>query len=350
LDDRGNSGQDNTIQALPAPCFSSTDREMTRIVAGGSPTVVGDNRVCETAARLLSPRSRGGKEEEKGGKGGRKREEKGTFYFFVQRQGIKVECPLFLPAPQPPQAADTATGRAVTAKRPNHVWHVDLTAVPISGGFWTTWLPFALPQCRPFCWWVAIVIDHYSRRVMGFAVFDDHPTSLGVRAFLGSTISRLEATPKYIICDKGSQFWCDGFKSWCRCRQIKPRFGAIGKHGSIAVIERFIRTLKQEGVRRMLVPMRRDGFRNELKLFIDWYNQQRPNTALAGCTPNEVYHGDRPANRRPRIEPRRRWPRRSRCAAPQTLIAGQPGARIDMTIQFDGGRRHLPVVSLKRAA
>jgi len=48
-------------------------------------------------------------------------------------------------ASQPFRTSDTATGRVVTAKRPNHVWHVDLTAVPISGGFWTTWLPFALP-------------------------------------------------------------------------------------------------------------------------------------------------------------------------------------------------------------
>ena len=59
----------------------------------------------------------------------------------------------------------------VTAKRPNHVWHVDLTAVPTSVGFWAPWLPFALPQCWPVCWWVAVVIDHYSRRVSGIATF-----------------------------------------------------------------------------------------------------------------------------------------------------------------------------------
>ena len=35
----------------------------------------------------------------------------------------------------------------VTAKRPNHVWHVDITAVSTSVGFWAPWLPFALPQC-----------------------------------------------------------------------------------------------------------------------------------------------------------------------------------------------------------
>jgi hypothetical protein len=39
--------------------------------------------------------------------------------------------------------------RIVTAKYPNHVWHVDLTVVP-TGGFWTPWRPFALPQKWPF--------------------------------------------------------------------------------------------------------------------------------------------------------------------------------------------------------
>ena len=64
---------------------------------------------------------------------------------------------------------ETALSRAVTARYPNHVWHVDLTAVPISAGFWILWLPFALPQCWPFCWWVAVLVDHHSRRVMGIS-------------------------------------------------------------------------------------------------------------------------------------------------------------------------------------
>jgi transposase InsO family protein len=123
-------------------------------------------------------------------------------------------------------------------KSPNHVWRVDLTTVSIWGGFWTSWLPFALPQCWPFCWWVAVVLDRYSRRCMGVAVFGTAPTSKAVCAFLGRAIHRAGRAPKYIICDKGPQFWCAGFKGWCKHRKIKPRFGAIGQHGSIAVIER----------------------------------------------------------------------------------------------------------------
>lgn len=45
--------------------------------------------------------------------------------------------------------ADAAKKRVVTAKNPNHVWHMDLTAVPIVG-FWVPWVRFALPQVWPF--------------------------------------------------------------------------------------------------------------------------------------------------------------------------------------------------------
>ncbi|MDA0833853.1 MAG: DDE-type integrase/transposase/recombinase [Planctomycetota bacterium] len=254
--------------------------------------------------------------------------------------------------PQPPKVAVhlDVEERKVTADRPNHVWHVDLTTVPIHGGCWSPWLPFALPQCWPFCWWVAVVIDHYSRRVMGFAVFTDKPTSLAVRSFLGRTIAAVGGPPKYLICDKGVQFWGDDFKAWCRRRHIKPRFGAVGKHGSIALIERFIGTMKREGTRRVLIPLRRAQFREELKRFFDWYNEHRPHESLGGCTPDEIYHSLRPANSRPRCEPRSRWPRKSRCAAPQTLVAGQRGDRFSIKVDFVAGRKHLPVVRLQRAA
>jgi len=241
--------------------------------------------------------------------------------------------------------------RVVTARYPDHVWHVDLSAVPIVAGFAVPWLPFALPQCWPFCWWVAIVVDHFSRRVMGLAVFEKQPTSLLVRQFLARAITQAGGAPKYIICDKGGQFWCSGFKAWCKQRGIKPRFGAVGKHGSIAVVERFIRTMKTECTRRLLlVPLRREAFCRELNRFADWFNEHRPHEWLGGRTPNEAYFQRPPANQSPRWEPRPRWPRGSPCAAPQVLVKGRPGARVALVVTFHEGRKHLPVVTLKRVA
>jgi len=281
---------------------------------------------------------------------------------MLREDGGKTEDP----SPETPQAnvesqgeADAAKRRVVTARYPNHVWHVDLTAVPILG-FWVPWLPFALPQVWPFCWWVAVVEDHFSRRVMGFAVFRKPPTAAQITAFLSRTIRKAGAKPKYIICDKGAQFWparrslgeggCGTFKRWCKRNGIRPRFGAIGKHGSIAVIERFIRSLKQESLRRTLISLCQRTFCQEVSSYSAWYNEHRPHTALQGRTPNEVYFGRRPANRVPRFETRARWPRGSPCAKPQVLVKGQSGVRLELGIRFEGGRKHLPVVTLNRVA
>jgi transposase InsO family protein len=126
-----------------------------------------------------------------------------------------------------------------------HTWHADLTAVPISGGFWTNWIPNAIWQRWPVCWWVLNVIDHYSRRSMGFAAFKCRPTSEGVTAALDRIMSAEQVQPKHLIVDQGPEFNCEHFKDvWCKAKGILPRFGAVGKHGSIAVVERFHRTMK----------------------------------------------------------------------------------------------------------
>ena len=255
-----------------------------------------------------------------------------------------------VPTPKPAQKAKT-TGRVVTSKYPNHVWLVDLTVVPTGCGLWCSWLPFALPQQWPFCWWVAVVIDHLSRRAVGLGVFRSRPDCRAVCACLGQTIRRAGTPPKYVVCDRDSIFDCSAFRRWVKRKGIKPpRYGAIGQHGSIAVIERYILSLKNECSRRILVPRRRDAARRELQLYADWYNEARPHMTLGGKTPNEVYRALRPANRRPRIEPRRRWPRGSPCAKPWALVAGKPGDQFSVGIHFHAGRKHLPVVMLKQAA
>jgi putative transposase len=247
--------------------------------------------------------------------------------------------------------ASSSPSRIVTANRPNHVWHVDLTIIPTQAGFWCSWLPCALPQCWPFCWWIVALLDHYSRRVMGCAVFRQAPTAMALRRFLGRALRAAETTPRYLISDKGCQFWpTAGYQRWCRRQGIRPRFGAVGQRGSIAVIERLIRTMKHELLRGMPIPLRHVTLDQELRLRLGWYNEHRRHASLRGRTPNEVYFGRSPANRRPRLEPRPRWPRGSPCARPQILVAGRPGDRFTLEVQFHGGQHALPIVNLRRAA
>jgi transposase InsO family protein len=243
--------------------------------------------------------------------------------------------------PIEPHAPKDQAERIVTAKHPNHVWHVDLTIIPTAGGFWTAWLPNALPQRWPFCWWAFLIVDHFSRKCIGFAIFSHVPSSAHILEVLNRAIAQ-DAKPKHIISDKGSQFWPSKCKSirdaadhpflkWCNTKGIKPRFGAVGQHGSIAVIERFIRTLKSEGTRQFLVPLRLEDIRHELACFVCWYNEHRPHKYLAARTPNEVYSQSPPL---PRIEetPNRELP------------------KMTVAISYFEGRKHLPIIKIRAAA
>jgi len=126
----------------------------------------------------------------------------------------------------------------------------------------------------------------------------------------------------------------------------QPIHGLVSTSG--AILEAW--TLKEEGVRRWLAPVRWRTVGRELSLFADWHNGQRPHAGLGGATPDEVYFGRLPAHHGPRYEPRPRWPRDARCARPQAPVRGRPGVRLALEVRYLEGRAHLPVVSLTRAA
>jgi len=111
-----------------------------------------------------------------------------------------------------PSATARLVARTITAKKPNDLWHVDLTTVPTALGFWIPWLPFALPPVWPFCWWVAIAIDHCSRRAMAFEVFRSQPTSVAVRRFLMRVFRETGRQPRDLVTHQDWQFAARDFR------------------------------------------------------------------------------------------------------------------------------------------
>ena len=240
----------------------------------------------------------------------------------------------------PEPAVEIVRRRKIAARRPGDAWHMDLTAVPLRAGMWVPWRPLTLPPRWPFCWTIAVVVDQVSRAMVGFAVFKDPPTSRQVQQFLERAIGASGNTPRYLITDRGCQFACRSYRRWCKARGIRARFGKLGEIGSICIVERFIRSLKDECTRRLvLVAFSRNAFRRELSAYGTWYNEWRPHTHLGGKAPQEVLDG-RPTTRRC-FETRPRW---------RSARQLERAEKLQLVVGYIGGRKHLPTIELRRAA
>lgn len=97
--------------------------------------------------------------------------------------------------------------------------------------------------------------------------------------------------PKHIISDQARVFTDDAYADLLDHWDVKPRFGAVGKHGSIAVTERVNKTLKYEWLMRVPVIMGFDHLSCLCNEFSEWYNRWRPHMRLDGSRPDDVYIG-----------------------------------------------------------
>jgi len=111
----------------------------------------------------------------------------------------------------------------------------------------------------------------------------------------GMVINALEAAfkntgkPKHLISDHGSVFTSAAFREFIDSNRVKIRYGAIGEHGSIAVTERVIETLKYEWLKKVAIIR---GFRYLERLcseFTEWYNVWLSHEFLSSVTPTKVF-------------------------------------------------------------
>ena len=105
--------------------------------------------------------------------------------------------------------------------------------------------------------------------------------------------------PKHMISDQAKVFVGDAFAELLKQGNIKPRFGAVGKHGSIAVTERVIKTLKYEWLRGVPLTKGFDHLTLLCTQFQNWYNAWQPHMALEGLRPDNLYYGRKPEMPKP---------------------------------------------------
>jgi transposase InsO family protein len=173
------------------------------------------------------------------------------------------------------------TGRAVKARRPNHVWMVDLTVVRGLFGILT--------------FKVGAVFDVFSRMPLSARVFTKEPSAGEMARFVSGTAKR-HGRPAHFVSDQARCFKGQVFRRQLRRLGVKQRFGAVGTKGSIALIERLWRTLKDTLGLRLLRPLVAEDLMEKIDLGLIHYAYFRLHQALGGATPAEIYFGRTPAH------------------------------------------------------
>jgi len=249
------------------------------------------------------------------------------------------------PAGAETEAAADPAPRQIRARCPHAIWHVDLTPLPLCA-MRTVYEPGKVPPSQPYAFWLGAVLDNYTRAIVGFEVFEQRPTGEEVCEMLDVAVGVAGRAPRHIISDQGCEFQ-EAFLEWCDTWGVKHRYGAVHQHGSIVMIERFWRSLKEEMWRRLPILMpSRDWIREEVRLYLHWYHEHRPHQGIGGRTPAEVRDGRTPAREQQPIEPRARYP----LERPGPWETARRVGRLELGVDYVEGRAHLPIVSLRPAA
>lgn len=153
--------------------------------------------------------------------------------------------------------------RHFAATAPNQVWVADITYIP-------TW-------AGPL--YLAVVLDVWSRRVIGWAMEPHLRTALVLTALNMAVAQR---RPQLVIhhSDQGCQYTAIGFGVRCREAGVRPSMGSVGDCYDNALCESFFATLECELLDRVTLRTR-DEARLAVFDFIEgWYNPRRRHSAL----------------------------------------------------------------------
>lgn len=169
-----------------------------------------------------------------------------------------------------PVAANTLN-RQFTVEAPNRVWAGDLTYV------WTTegWL------------YLAVILDLYSRRVIGWAMGHRLTVDLAERALTMALANRTPMAGLLHHSDRGSQYAATSYQQLLAAHGVTVSMSRKGNCWDNACIESFFGTLKRELVYHRHYATRDDATRDIFEYIEVFYNRQRRHSTLGYNSPAE---------------------------------------------------------------
>ena len=160
--------------------------------------------------------------------------------------------------------------KGLVVTRPNQVWAIDITYIPMKHGFM----------------YLTAIIDLYSRFVVAWDISNSLDAE-NILSVLKQAIKR-HGKPEIINSDQGSQFTCPLWVEYVKGNNIKISMDSKGRALDNIFIERLWRTVKQDYV--YLNPAE-DGIElyKGLKGFFEYYNYQKTHQGIGRVCPVEFY-------------------------------------------------------------
>ena len=167
--------------------------------------------------------------------------------------------------------AQNTLNRQFMVEAPNRVWAGDLTYV------WTTegWL------------YLAVLLDLYSRRVIGWAMGHRLTVDLAEQALTMALVTRRPEAGLLHHSDRGSQYAASRYQQLLDAQGLVPSMSRKGNCWDNACVESFFGTLKRELVHHRHYATRDDATRDIFEYIEVFYNRQRRHSTLGYHSPAE---------------------------------------------------------------
>jgi putative transposase len=182
-------------------------------------------------------------------------------------RGYKVK---YSSPPPPAQMTPNLLQRNFDVAKPNMAWVTDITYIRT----WQGWL------------YLAVVMDLYSRKIVGWAVSATIRRELVLNAVLMAVRQRRPRCT-LIHSDQGSQYGSDDWRRFCKNNHLEPSMSRRGNCWDNAVAESFFSSLKKECIKKKIYRNRKLA-EAELADYIEsFYNPKRRHSHLGGVSPQE---------------------------------------------------------------
>ena len=172
---------------------------------------------------------------------------------------------------KPSLAVDNTLDRQFDVEAPDKAWVTDITYIRTQEGFA----------------YLAVVLDLFSRRVVGWAMQGRQTTNVVLQALLAAVWRRKPKNRLLVHSDQGSQFTSMEWASFLKHHNLEPSMSRRGNCHDNAVAESFFNLLKRERIRRKVYRTRAEARQDVFDYIEMFYNPTRKHARNGMLSPVE---------------------------------------------------------------